>query len=141
MFGKLLRDGYEYCVVIHSKARKTHGNWTYYRPCRTIAEARKIATEDYRGLMRSAWGLGFIRAAGRVPPVFNRYMERRPMLIKQVALSDVALQPSGMEVHITNKAIPDGAAFLPGLDLTSSIAAVRAMNKHMSAFFEKERML
>lgn len=140
MFGKLLRDGYEYCVVIHSKARKTRGNWTYYKPCKTIDEARKIATEDYRGLMRTAWGLGFIRASGRMPPVFNRYMERRPKLIKQVALSDVRIDPSGMEVQITNKAIPDGAGFLPGLDLTSSLAAVKAMNKHMSEYLESKRV-
>ena len=140
MFGKLLRAGYEYCVVIHSKARKTHGNWTYYKPCKTIDEARKIATEDYRGLMRTAWGLGFIRAAGRMPPVFNRYIERRPMLIKQVSLSEVKLHPSGMEVEITNKAIPDGAGFLSGLDLTSSLAAVKAMNKHMSEYLESKRV-
>ena len=138
MFGKLLQEGYEYVVVIHSKARKTRGTWTHYKPCHTIAEARKYAAEDYRGLMRTAWGLGFIRVTGRMPPVFNRYMERRPMLIKQVALSSVRLHPSGMEVEIENKAIPDGAGFLPGLDLTSSLSAVKAMNKHMSEYLERK---
>jgi len=62
------------------------------------------------------------------------------MLIKQVALSDVKIDPSGMEVEITNKAIPDGAGFLPGLDLTSSLAAVKAMNKHMSEHFEGKKV-
>jgi len=140
MFGKLLREGYEYCVVIHSKARTTRGTWTHYKPCRSIDEARKYATEDYRGLMRTAWGLGFIRVSGYMPPVFNRYITRRPKLIKQVALSEVKLDPSGMEVEVTNKAIPDGAGFLPGLDLTSSLAAVKAMNKHMSEHFEGKKV-
>lgn len=136
MFGKLLRQGYEYVVVIHSKAQKRKGRWTYYKECRTLEEARKYATEDYRGLMRSAWGLGFTRHYGNPPPVFSRYLQRRPMIRRMIALSDVNLAPSGMQVEITNKSVPDGSAFLPGLDLTSSIAAVRAMNKHMSAFFE-----
>lgn len=141
MFGKLLQEGYEYCVVIHSKARKTRGTWTHYKPFRTLDEARKFATEDYRGLMRTAWGLGFIRAAGRVPPVFNRYMERRPKLIRQVALSSVKLHPSGMEVEIENRAIPDGAGFLPGLDLTSSLAAVKAMNSEMSEYLDSKKVV
>ena len=140
MFGKLLRDGYEYCVVIHSKSRKTRGNWTYYKPCKTLDEARKYATEDYRGLMRTAWGLGFIRVSGKMPPVFNRYLERRPKLIKMVNLSETKLHPDGMEIEIVNKAIPDGSSFIPGLDLTSSLAAVKAMNKHMSEYFEARKV-
>ena len=138
MFGKLLREGYEYVVVIHSKSRKTKGNWTYYKPCHSLDEAKRYANEDYRGLMRAAWGLGFIRVSGRVPPVFNRYLERRPKIIKQVGLAETKLHPSGMEIEIINKAIPDGSAFLPGLDLTSSLAAVKSMNKYMNEYFEKQ---
>ena len=141
MFGKLLRQGYEYVVVIHSKSAKRKGRWTYYKECRTLEEARKYATEDYRGLFRTAWGLGFMSMNGKVPPVFNRYLARRPMIRKMFGLSDVNLAPSGTVVEITNKAVPDGSAFLPGLDLTSSIAAVRAMNRYMSDFFEKDREL
>lgn len=142
MLGKLLRDGYEYVVVIHSKARRTKGTWTHYKPCHTLDEARKFAQEDYRGLMRTAWGLGFIRHTGSLPPVFNRYVSRRPNLYRMAKLSEVNLDPSGMEVTIINHAIPDGAAFLPGLDVSSSIAAVKSMNKYMSDYFEKkERVL
>lgn len=141
MFGKLLRQGYEYVVVIHSKAAKRKGRWTFYKECRSIDEARKYATEDYRGLMRTAWGLGFTRHLGSIPPVFNRYLTRRPKLYGMMRLADANLAPSGMQVEITNKAIPDDSAFLSGLDLTSSIAAVRAMNKHMSAFFDRKREL
>ncbi len=142
MFGKLLRQGFEYVVVIHSKSAKRKGRWTYYKECRTIEEARKYAAEDYRGLFRTAWGLGFPRISGGMPPVFNRYVQRRPKLAGMInRMGHVTLDPSGMELNIENVPIPDGSAFLPGLDLTSSIAAVRAMNKHMSAFFEKEREL
>lgn len=141
MFGKLLRQGYEYVVVIHSKSAKRKGRWTFYKECRTIEEARKYATEDYRGLFRVSWGLGFIRQTGKFPPVFNRYVTRRPKLYSLMNLSRVQLAPSGMEMDIENVPIPDGSAFLPGLDLTSSIAAVRAMNRFMSDFFEKDREL
>ena len=142
MFGKLLRQGYEYVVVIHSKSAKRKGRWTYYKECKTISEARRYATEDYRGLFRAAWGLGFVRVTGGIPPVFNRYLERRPKLRGMVnRMGKVTLAPSGMEMAIENIPIPDGSAFLPGLDLTSSIAAVKAMNKYMSAFFDKKREL
>lgn len=142
MFGKLLRHGYEYVVVIHSKSQKRKGRWTYYKECRTIEEARKYATEDYRGLMRAAWGLGFPRVSGGIPPVFNRYLQRRPMIRRMInTMGQVTLAPSGMEMEIVNVPVPDSSAFLPGLDLTSSIAAVRAMNRHMSDFFEKQHEL
>lgn len=142
MFGKLLRHGFEYVVVIHSKSAKRKGRWTYYKECRTLDEARRYATEDYRGLMRAAWGLGFPRVSGGMPPVFNRYLQRRPKIYGLInRMGHVKLDADGMKLHIENVPIPDGSAFLPGLDLTSSIAAVRAMNKHMSAFFEKERAL
>ena len=141
MMGKLLRQGYEYVVVMHSKAQPRKGRWTYYKPCHSIEEARKLATEDYRGLMRTAWGLGFVKYTGSVPPVFNRYLERRPTLYRMASLSDVNLSPDGMKVEITNKEVPDGSDFLPGLDLSASIAAVRAMNRHMSNFFDKKREL
>ena len=45
-----------------------------------------------------------------------------------------------MEIEIINKAIPDGSGFLPGLDLTSSLAAVKAMNKHMTEYFEARKV-
>lgn len=142
MFGKLLRQGYEYVVVIHSKSAKRKGRWTYYKECKTISEARKYATEDYRGLFRAAWGLGFTRITGGVPPVFNRYLQRRPALYKAInTLSQVRLSTDYMEMEITNVPIPDNSAFLPGLDLTSSIASVRSMNKYMTNFFEKQREL
>ena len=75
-----------------------------------------------------------------MPPVFYRYMERRPKLIKMVNLSETKLHPDGMEIEIINKAIPDGSGFIPGLDLTSSLAAVKAMNKHMSEYFEAKKV-
>lgn len=141
MFGKLLREGYEYCVVIHSKARKTHGNWTYYKPCKTLDQARAYAKEDWRGLMRTAWGLGFIDkiASGRMPPVFNRYVRRRPRLTSK-RLGEVNFLTGEMAIEIINHVIPDNAGFLPGLDLTSSVASVKSMNKYMQEYFEAKRV-
>lgn len=136
MFGKLLRQGYEYVVVIHSKSQKRKGRWTYYKECRTIEEARKYATEDYRGLMRAAWGMGFPGVAGvTYPPVFNRYFIRRPMLHGRVnILGKLSLDSSGLNATIVNVPIPENSAFLPGLDLTSSIASVKSMNRFMREF-------
>lgn len=138
MFGKLLRQGFEYVVVIHSKSLKRKGQWTYYKPCRTISEARKYATEDYRGLMRAAWGMGFPGVAGATyPPVFKRYFSRRPMLHGRVnILGTLTLDYSGLNCEIVNVPIPANSAFLPGLDLTSSIASVKSMNRFMREYLE-----
>lgn len=139
MFGKFLQEGYEYVVVIHSKSRKTKGQWTYYKPCRTLGEAKNYAKEDWRGLMRVSWGLGFIDkiASGRMPPVFNRYVSRRPRITSK-RLAEVNFLSDKMSIEIINHVISEKEAFLPGLDLTSSVAAVKAMNRYMNEYFEKK---
>jgi hypothetical protein len=141
MFGKLLREGYEYVVVIHSKSRKTKGYWTYYKPCKTIDQARAYAKEDWRGLMRVSWWLGFIDkiASGRMPPVFNRYVQRRPRITSK-RLGEVNFLTDDMAIEIINHVIPDNAGFLPGLDLTSSVASVKSMNKYMTEYFENQKV-
>ena len=138
MFGQWLREGYEYAVVIHSKAMPRKGRWTYVKPLHTRSLVQKYAIEDYRGLMRSAWGLGFLSFTGGMPPVFNKYLQRRPAIRRMIPLSDVSLSPDGFTMTIENRAIPSGSSFLSGLDLASSLASVRAMNAHMTKYFQKK---
>ena len=138
MFGKLLREGFEYVVVIHSSKQQRHGRWTYYKPCTTIDEARKYATEDYRGLMRAAWGMGFLPETGKMPPVFKKYLRRRPKLAGLQNLSHVNFFPERNTVEVVNGAIGENEAFLKTTDLVASVAAVRTMNDQMSKFFKRK---
>jgi hypothetical protein len=138
MMGKLLRQGYEYVVVIHSSKQQRHGRWTYYKPCTTLDEAKKYATEDYRGLMRTAWGMGFIAETGKMPPVFKKYLRRRPKLAELQTLSHVRFFPEQNTVEVQNDAIGENEAFLKTTDLVASVAAVRTMNDQMSKFFKRK---
>lgn len=138
MFGKLLQQGYQYVVVIHSKSRRTKGVWTYYKPCHSIAEARKYAREDYRGLLRAAWGLGFIPITGKMPPVFNKYISKRPKIKNMTSLSTVVLSPDELTVELTNHAADEGAAYLPGLEVSADLAATRSMNDYMNKFYQQK---
>lgn len=139
MFGKLLRHGYEYVVVIHSHEQQRHGRWTYYKPCTTYDEAKRYATEDYRGLMRAAWGMGFIAETGKMPPVFNKYLRRRPMLDGLKNLSRVSFFPEQDMVELENSVIDEGEGFLTTTKLAGHLAALRTMNDRMEKFFKKKK--
>ena len=133
-FGKLLRDGFEYVVVM--KNRKHRG--TYFKPCRTLDEARRNAVEDYRGLMRASWGMSFENVGRKAPPAFRKYTTRRPELLKRKGLSHAMFEKNIMTVTLRNDVIPDNAGFLTSTDVNASIAAVRTMDDMMTKFFKKK---
>lgn len=138
MFGKLLRQGFEYVVVIHSNVQQRHGRWTYYKPCTTYDEAKKYATEDYRGLMRAAWGMGFIAETGKTPPVFNKYLRRRPMLAGLKDFSSVQFYPAQTTVELENDVVDEGKSFFTSTRLAGDLAALHTMNDHMEKFFKRK---
>lgn len=133
-FGKLLRDGFEYVVMM--KNRK-HRNM-YMKPCRTLDEARRAAVEDYRGLMRASWGMSFENVGKKMPPAFRKYISRRPELLKRKTLSRAQFQKNIMTVTLTNEVITDNAGFLASTDVNASIAAVRTMDDMMTKFFKRK---
>lgn len=151
MFGAWLREGYEYCVVIHSSARQRKGRWTYIKPLHTRSEVAKYVHEDYRGLMRAAWGMGFMNApwllggkhasaGNKMPPPFNKYLKRRPALYRLRRLSTAYMlgDKRNISIVLRNDAIPSTANFIPALMIGGNRAAVRAMNREMSRFNEQK---
>lgn len=135
MFGAYLQEGYEYAVQMKNR----NGRSTYLKPCRTLDEAKRYAVEDYRGLMRAAWGMGFVAMGRKMPPVFRSLTKLRPKILsKQNTLSNVAFDAQNVQVTLTNDVIPDGAGFLYSTDINASIAAVRTMDDLMTKFFTKK---
>ena len=135
MFGAYLQEGFEYVVQM----RNRNGRSNYLKPCRNLEEAKRYAVEDYRGLMRAAWGMGFVAMGRKMPPVFRSLTNLRPKILqKQNTLSGVAFDAQNMEVTITNEVIKDGAGFLYSTDINASIAAVRTMDDLMTKFFTKK---
>lgn len=135
MFGAYLQEGYEYVVQMKNR----NGRSTYLKPCRTLEEAKRYAVEDYRGLMRSAWGMGFLAMGRKMPPVFRTLTRLRPKILeKQNSLSSTAFNAQAMEVTLTNDVIPDGAGFLHSTDINASIASVRTMDDLMTKFFTRK---
>lgn len=135
LFGEWLRQGFEYAVRM--KNRKGRG--VYLRPCRTLDEAKRYAVEDYRGLMRSAWGMGFLAMGRKMPPVFRTLTKLRPKILeKQNTLSNTAFDARNMRVTLTNDVIPDGAGFLHSTDINASIASVRTMDDLMTKYFKRK---
>lgn len=133
MYGKMLRQGYYYVVAI-----RRAGQGVKFIPCRTDAEAARYAHESYRGLTRAAWGLSFSTLSGKMPPAFNKFLARRPMLANMAALNTVAIDEAKHEVTITNSAIRTSESYLASLDTNASIAAARTMNDRMNKFFKKK---
>lgn len=135
MFGAYLQEGFEYVVQMKNR----NGRSTYLKPCRTLEEAKRYAVEDYRGLMRSAWGMGFLAMGRKMPPVFRTLTRLRPKILeKQNSLSSTAFNAQAMEVTLTNDVIPDGAGFLHSTDINASIASVRTMDDLMTKFFTRK---
>jgi hypothetical protein len=134
-FGEWLRQGFEYAVRM--KNRKGRG--VYLKPCRTLDEAKRYAVEDYRGLMRAAWGMGFVAMGRKMPPAFNALSRLRPKILeKKTSLSDSVFNAQNMEVIMTNYVIPDGAGFLYSTDINASIASVRTMDDLMTKYFRRK---
>lgn len=139
MFGQWLREGYEYAVVIKSKAKQRKGRWMYIKPLHTRSLVQGYAIEDYRGLMRAAWGIGFMTLTnGKAPPVFTKYFQRRPALHRMTGMGFLYLSADGFTMTIENRAIPSESSFLSGLEISASLASVRSMNDHMTNFFKKQ---
>lgn len=134
MFGKLLRDGYEYVVVM--KNRKGHGS--YMKPCRTLAEAQRYAVEDYRGLLRASWGMSFQDMGLKPPPAFRKYTQRRPEILKRKSFNKARFEKPIMTATLTNEAIPNNAGYLQSTDINASIAAVKRMDQLMTKYFQKK---
>lgn len=134
-FGELLKQGFEYVVVM--KNRKFYS--TYWKPCRTLAEAKGYAREDYRGLMRAAWGMGFAAMGRKLPPAFRSLTNLRPSLLKvQALLSGAAFDAANMTVTLRNEVVPDSASFMRSTDTNASIAAVRTMDDLMTKYFRRK---
>lgn len=135
MFGTYLQEGFEYAVTMKNR----NGRGMYLKPCRTLDEAKQYAVEDYRGLMRAAWGIGFVAMGKKMPPVFRNLTKLRPkILTKQTTLSQSAFDASRMEVTLRNNVIRNGAGFLASTDINASIAAVRTMDDAMTKFFKRK---
>ena len=138
MFGAWLREGYEYAVVIKSKAKQRKGRWMYIKPLHTRSQVQGYAIEDYRGLMRAGWGLGFLSMTGKMPPVFNKYLQRRPVLQRMQGYCGVVADMDEMSISVINGFVDGTQGFMPGLQISSDLAAVSAMNREMRKFFEKK---
>ena len=135
MFGAYLQEGFEYAVAMKNR----NGRSVYLKPCRNLDEARRYAEEDYRGLMRAAWGMGFVAMGRKMPPVFRSLTKLRPkILTKQTTLSQAAFNASSMEVTLRNNVIKNNAGFLQSTDINASIAAVRTMDDAMTKYFRKK---
>lgn len=135
MFGAYLQEGFEYAVAMKNR----NGRRVYMKPCWTYEEAKRYAVEDYRGLMRAAWGMGFVAMGRKMPPAFNSLTRLRPKILeKQNTLSAAAYDARNMEVTLTNEVIPDGAGFLHSTDINASIASVRTMDDLMTKFFKRK---
>lgn len=138
MFGAWLRDGYEYAVVIKSKAKQRKGRWMYIKPLHTSSLVSKYAIEDYRGLMRAGWGLGFLSQTGSVPPVFRKYLQRRPVIERMQGYCGVFLDMDEISATVTNGFVDDSQGFVPGMKISADIAALKAMNREMEKHLEKK---
>lgn len=134
MFGKLLRDGFEYVVVM--KKRKGQGN--YMKPCRTLAEAQKYAVEDYRGLLRASWGMSFQDIGLKPPPAFRKYTTRRPEILKRKSFNKTKFEKNIMTATLTNEVVPNDAPYMQTADINASIAAVKRMDQLMTKYFQKK---
>ncbi len=134
LYGTLLRQGYYYAVSI-----KREGKRTRLIPCRTEAEAAAYAHETYRGLSRAAWGLSIGALTGKVPPVFRKFVSRRPQLSRMSALNRVSFDEPRGEVLITNEVLKTGADYLAVIDSRASFQALRVMNDRMNKHFKDSK--
>lgn len=135
MFGVYLQQGYEYAVQMKNR----NGRSTYLKPCRTLDEAKRLSVEDYRGLMRAAWGMGFLAMGKKMPPAFRSLTRLRPKLLNvQNSLAQAAYDSLNVEVTLRNHVIKSGAGFLHSTDINASIAAVRTMDDLMTKFFKRK---
>lgn len=134
LYGKLLRQGYTHAVYI-ARAKKKG----ILKPCRSLVEAQTLAHEDYRGLYRAAWGLGFTKIKRKPPAVFQKLASRRPDLRKAaLKLSKFRYDSNTDTLTITNEAIPAGESFVNIMDEAASAAALRTMNKRISALMKRK---
>lgn len=134
LYGKLLRQGYTHAVYI-ARAKKKG----VFKPFRSLAEAKKYAHEDYRGLYRAAWGLGFTKIKKKPPAVFQKLASRRPDLRKaSLKLSKFHYDPKTDTLTITNEAIPSGESFVAFMDEAASTAAMKTMNKRIAALMKRK---
>ena len=154
MFGQWLREGYEYAVVIKSKARKRKGRWMYIKPLHTGSLVNRYDREDYRGLMRLGWGLGFLAPTGKMPPVFKKYLQRRPVIQRLQGYCGVTLHMDNVSVianngfneqtqsyvtaTVRNGFVDETQGFVAGLRISSDIAALKAMSREMEAHLKKK---
>lgn len=134
LYGKLLRQGYTHAVYI-ARAKKKG----ILKPCGSLAEAQTLAHEDYRGLYRAAWGLGFTKIKRKPPAVFQKLASRRPDLRKAaLKLSKFHYDPATDTLTITNEAIPAGESFVNFMDEAASSAALKTMNKRIAALMKRK---
>ena len=138
MFGQWLREGYEYAVVIKSKAKQRKGRWMYIKPLHTASLVSRYDREDYRGLMRAGWGLGFLSQTGSVPPVFRKYLQRRPVIERMQGYCGVTLDMDEISATVNNGFVDGTEGFIAGLKISADIASLRAMNREMESHLKKK---
>ena len=138
MFGAWLREGYEYAVVIKSKAKQRKGRWMYIKPLHTSSLVTRYDREDYRGLMRAGWGLGFLSQTGSVPPVFRKYLQRRPVIERMQGYCGVTLDMDEISATVNNGFVDGTEGFIAGLKISADIASLRAMNREMESHLKKK---
>jgi hypothetical protein len=73
-----------------------------------------------------------------MPPVFNKYVSKRPKIKNMSSLSTVVLSPDSLSVELTNHVADERAAYLPGLEVSADLAATRSMNDYMHKYFEQK---
>ena len=134
LYGKLLRQGYTHVVSMHRPRGKLIRHY-----CRSLAEAKQYAHENYRGLYRASWGLGFKKIQKQPPPAFNKYAARRPDLRKTaLKLNNFRYDTNTDTLSITNEAIPSGESFVKFMDTAASSAALKTMNKRIVALMKRK---
>lgn len=134
LYGKLLRQGYAYAVYIARSKKKG-----ILKPCRSLVEAQTLAHEDYRGLYRAAWGLGFTKIKRTPPAVFQKLAARRPDLRKAaLKLSKFRYDANTDTLTITNEAIPAGESFVNFMETAASTAALKTMNRRIAALMKRK---
>ena len=105
----------------------------------TLAEAKQYAHENYRGLYRASWGLGFKKIQKQPPPAFNKYAARRPDLRKTaLKLNRFRYDTNTDTLFITNEAIPAGESFVNFMDTAASSAALKTMNRRIAALMKRK---
>ena len=88
--------------------------------------------------MRAGWGLGFLSQTGSVPPVFRKYLQRRPVIERMQGYCGVMLDMDEISATVNNGFVDGTEGFIAGLKISADIASLRAMNREMESHLKKK---